>query len=1137
MRSCSLLLRLLGVTACLLFATSLLLAQSAAPILVTQAVDNAVTTRLPGNVHPLARAEFDRGEAPPDLPMKRMLLVLKRSSQQESALRSLIDDQQDKNSANYHQWLTPEEFGRRFGPSDQDVQVVTAWLQSQGFQVAQVTKGRSVIEFSGTAAQVQQAFHTAIHKFVVNGEEHWANASDPQIPAALSPVVAGVHTLHNFLKKPMHIFSPEGVKLPPRPQITGSDGSHALVPGDYAVIYNINPVYSQGIRGDGVIIAVVARSDIDVGDFFDFRNAFGLSSGFLMINANGPDPGILSFDEQAEATLDVSWSGAIAPNAAVNLIISASTNTTDGVDLSELYIIDNNAGDVMTESFGACEAAFTSTEAIEISQLAEQAAAQGITYMVSSGDTGSAGCDNLGETRATGPFSVNMLASPPFTVAVGGTMFNEHGQPGTYWNSTNNPADLHSAKSYIPENAWNETCTSGCPPFPPPLAAGGGGASSFFPKPNWQSGVAGIPNDGARDLPDVSLTAAGHDGYLLCLQRSCASGGAFLILGTSASAPAFAGIMALVDQKMGSPDAPQRQGLANYVLYRLAAAETLSQCNASKTTGLPASTCIFNDVTVGNNAVPGEVGYGTPSAKYQTSTGYDLATGLGSVNVSNLVSKWNSITFRPTTTTLGLDPVSIVHGQSAVANIAVAPNSGTGTPTGDVSLMANLGVFGEHFDTFSLNGGSVSLPTHLLPGGNNYQVHAHYAGDGTFAPSDSAPISVTVTPEPSTTAQTVLAFDPAGNPVPLNNITYGFIVYLRADVAGQSGFGTASGTVNFSDSAGDYVSGNPYALNVQGNTATPHGLSRFSPGSHALTAAYGGDASFNPSTSASSAFTVIQAPTQSTLQVSPTSGITSTTNVTLTVTIDTSGGGNAPDGTVTFFSGGTQLGTSGLNYRLPGGYVSGGQFVFAKGGATLTTQLPVGQDSITAQYNGDSDYTTSTSAAVVVNVQADFDFSASGSSLNVTRGGTGDITFTIAGHPGYNGTVTFSGASCSGLPRESTCSFNPTSVTGSGSTTLTIRTTAPHSAKVEHFDWWRTGSSGILAGIFLLGSVSKRRLLGRLLTIMVLAAFVTLVGCGGGGGGGGGNNDPGTPLGSYTVKVTAATGALTHSINLTLNVQ
>src|SRR5437899_2151335 len=228
-------------------------AQASVPRLLIQPVDENHLTVLNGNTHPMARAQFDRGAAPPNLPMDRMLLVLKRSPEQETALRKLLDDQQDKASPSYHKWLTPDEFGQQFGPSDQDIQVVTGWLQSHGFQVAQVAKGRAVIEFYGTAAQVQEAFHTAIHKFVVNGEDHWANANDPQIPAALTPVVAGVHTLHNFLKKPMHVLSSERTLLPPRPfpQITGRNGSHALVPGDYAVIYNINPVYSQGIRGDG----------------------------------------------------------------------------------------------------------------------------------------------------------------------------------------------------------------------------------------------------------------------------------------------------------------------------------------------------------------------------------------------------------------------------------------------------------------------------------------------------------------------------------------------------------------------------------------------------------------------------------------------------------------------------------------------------------------------------------------------------------------------------------------------------------------------------------------------------------------------------------------------------------------------
>src|SRR5207248_10819891 len=196
--------------------------------------------------------------------------------------------------------------------------------------------------------------------------------------------------------------------------------------------------------------------------------------------------------------------------------------------------------------------------------------------------------------------------------------------------------------------------------------------------------------------------------YLVCFEFSGEQNFIYLVGGTSASSPSFAGIMALVDQKMGS-----RQGQANYVLYRLAAAETLSQCNASNTTTLPAASCVFNDVTKGNNVVPGEIG-----TQYQSGVGYDLASGLGSVNVSNLVNNWNTVIFRPTSTTLNLSPTTnISHGQSVTVTASVTPNSGTGTPTGDVSLTAQTSRSGQTLVvSFSLTSGSMNLPTHLLPG-------------------------------------------------------------------------------------------------------------------------------------------------------------------------------------------------------------------------------------------------------------------------------------------------------------------------------------------------------------------------------------------------------------------------------------
>lgn len=623
-------------------------AVGAVPTVITSAVNNGQRITLAGNVHTLARPEFDRGAAPQDLAMNRMLLVLKRSPQQDAALAKLIADQQDENSPDYHRWLSPEEFGQQFGLSDGDLQKVTSWLAAQGFSIDEVSKGRTIIEFSGTAGQVQNAFGTAIHKFVVNGQEHWANVSNPQIPAALLPAVAGISSLHNFLAQPQVSASADRLSVDvsagsPRP-LLGSGGNQALAPGDYATIYNINPLYTAGITGTGTTIAIVGRTNINPQDVNSFRSVFGLPSNPPHIIVNGTNPGDLGGGEELEAVLDTSWSGAVAPNATIDLVVSATTNSTDGVFLSEEYIINNNLANVMSESFGDCEANYTQSSAAAISSMAQQAAAQGITVVVSAGDTGSAGCDNFNaETSATGPLSVNVLASTAYNTAVGGTQFNDNANPGQYWSSQNS-STLSSALSYIPEDVWNSNCV-GASCGSGSILAGGGGKSQFISKPSWQSGVTGIPNDGARDVPDVALTAAGHDPYLLCIDGSCTTSGQISfteVYGTSASAPSFAGIMALVNQKTGS-----RQGVANTRLYSLAASSNLTGCNGSNTSSLPPGTCVFHDVTVGTNAVPGESGYDTTSETYRASSGYDLASGLGSMNAANLVNNWGGVSAAP----------------------------------------------------------------------------------------------------------------------------------------------------------------------------------------------------------------------------------------------------------------------------------------------------------------------------------------------------------------------------------------------------------------------------------------------------------------------------------------------------------
>lgn len=1107
------------------------------PSLITQPVDDAQRVTLKGNVHPMARTEFDRGAALPDLAMDRMLLVLKRSPEQDAALGKLLDDQQDKHSPHYRKWLTPEQVGIQFGPSDVDIEKVTGWLGSQGFHDIHVSKGRTVIEFSGTAGQLQSALGTTIRKYVVAGQSHWANSNDPSIPAALSPVVAGVFTLHNFYKKPQsHLiqgqFTAKAVRQS-HPEFTSSRGAHALAPADYYTIYNFNPLGSGSSH-----IAITGRSNIDPQDPLYFHYWMYDQATNWDVVVNGPDPGDLGGGEELEADLDITWASVVAPSDWVTLVVSQSTVTTDGVDLSEQYIVDNNYADVMSESFGDCEANYTTTQAAGIASLAQQAAAQGITYVVAAGDSGSAGCDDPNkEKTAVHGLSVNMLASTPYTVAVGGTVFNENGHDSTYWNSTNASPTQESAISYIPEDVWNDSCRS-C--STPNIWAGGGGASTFFTKPSWQSGVTGIPNDGKRDLPDVSLTAAAHDPYLICLAGSCVPNAQgeisfYGVAGTSASTPAFAGMMALVANRAGT-----RLGAPNYVLYRLAAAENLAPCNASSSS-LPASTCVFNDVTVGNNAVPGETGYGTSSATYQSSKGYDLATGLGSVNVTNLINQWSTVTFSPTTTTLSVSPTSIVHGSAVNVSGTVTPNSGTGTATGTIWLTGQNGnIAGQDtIDMFSLGGaGAYSGGTHVLPGGT-YQVHAHYAGDQTYAPSDSGPaVQVNIQPEPTTITFSVSTKDGSGNFVPFTSGPYGTPVYYKAQLSWQSGYGVPSSYVLFWDNGS--ADATPY-VDSKGNATSP-ALTQINAGSHSITAGYYGDNSFSSSDDLTPInFTVTQLSTTTVLSSQQT-----TQSLLLTATVSANGSGIPATGTITFSSGGTVLGAVQLT---PGTTANG----VTQATATLDgSQLAAAQYSVTASYPGDANYMASTSPVVSLNLVADFSIDNRGfASQSVTAGQTAQYINDLGITPffGYTSTVT---VSCTVPAQAAACSINPNSyalASGPGIGTIAITTMAGSAAAVIPSVPWRCtplwsgeAAATILLGIAIIGPRRKRPLVVPAFCVLALLAGMAACGgsgsgSGGGGGGGGGGGTGGTPAGTYTVTVTGTAGSTTHTTTFTLIVQ
>jgi subtilase family serine protease len=468
---------------------------------ITTAIDGQNLTTLRGNVHPLANAEFDRGAAADAQALHRMLLLLKRSPEQETALQQLLNDQQDKSSGHYHGWLTPEQFGAQFGPSDADIQTVTQWLTSQGFNGITVSAGRTTIEFSGTAGMVRNAFHTEMRRYAINGQMHFANASDPGIPTALAPVVAGIVSLNNFpIQSHLHRLGTFQKSLKTgetRPLFTfpgcGGGNCYGVGPADFAKIYNSQPLLSGSpkIDGTGQGIAIVGESNIKVQDVSDFRTMFGLTpQNFSASNVivNGEDPGITSSEDESD--LDVQWSGAVAPGARIDFVTSASTETTPGINLSALYIVDHNLDAVMSESFGGCEKSIGTTFNQFLNALWEQASAQGITVVVATGDNGSAGCDNFNTAQtATQGLAVSGFASTPFNVAVGGTDFDQANRISTYWNTVPTLDSIKptpaSAKSYIPEIPWNDTCAqlgiSGCTAANiDGISAGSGGVSTLY---------------------------------------------------------------------------------------------------------------------------------------------------------------------------------------------------------------------------------------------------------------------------------------------------------------------------------------------------------------------------------------------------------------------------------------------------------------------------------------------------------------------------------------------------------------------------------------------------------------------------------------------------------------------------------
>jgi len=666
------------LVAALFVCSSLAVAEQPQQRRIVRPIDNRSVVRLEGTRAARARADLDRGPVAAAMPIEGMTIVFSRTPAEQAGLDQLLAEQQDQNSPNYHKWLTPEEFGDRFGLAEEDVKYVAGWLITEGFTVTEISRSRTWISFSGNAAQVEAAFRAPIHSFLVDGVMHYAPSTEAAVPDALSGVVAAVTGLNDFRprlhSRVRHV----------NPQLTSSlSGNHFLVPGDFGTIYNLpdyaNGVFQVGNDGSGQTIGVVAQTSGSTNgvaistvssDTFTFRSVSNLPAANLNLVAAGSATQFTS-SEAEEANLDVQWAGSIAPNAAIILAYSNNALTTS---LQYLVNQGGTAVPVISISFGDCEANFNSTDYATIEGYLSQANAQGQSVFAAAGDNGATDCDGTAQnpvTTATHGLAVDYPASSIYVTAIGGTEFTGDGAATVtngvasatqYWNgsSTTNDASA-SAFSYIPETTWNDTFSSNSNHN----VATGGGVSKQFSKPPWQMGNA-VPTDGRRDVPDMSLASSpNHDGFIICSQGECQTGyrrnsdQSFTVIGgTSAAVPTFAGIAALINQKLGG-----RQGNLNPKIYSLATS----------------SSWAFNDITTGDNKVVCTVGTTDCSSSpigFSAGTGYDLVTGWGSVDVTALLDALTNspnphFVLLPSSRNVSLNP-----GNSNVVAVSVTPKEG-----------------------------------------------------------------------------------------------------------------------------------------------------------------------------------------------------------------------------------------------------------------------------------------------------------------------------------------------------------------------------------------------------------------------------------------------------------------------------
>lgn len=741
------------IVGCTLVVLSLAAAAAVHPVArITMEISNTDRVPVQGTQSRFARAADDIGSVPTTRRLHDMAIVFRRSSAQQAALQALIAAQQDPSSSLYHRWLTPGEFAARFGVATADLTKVKQWLVQQGFSIEGVARSRNRVSFSGTAAQIKAAFGASLHYYRTGGRVHFAPSGPLSVPVALSPVVQTVTNLSDFRPRP-RIADMTSRRSRARPHFTSSQtGNHFLTPGDVATIYDITPAYNAGYNGAGQSIAVVGQSAIALSDIENFQRAAGLpiQDPTLMLVPNSGSPTVSTGDE-SESDLDIEYAGAIAPGAIIDYVYVGG-NSNDSVWDALVYAVQNRIAPIISVTYGLCETNLSAAQFSARNGILEQAAAQGQSVVAAAGDVGSTDC--YGEKGLTSAqqraLAVDFPASSQYVTGMGGTEFSAADTTAgnsSYWKPATNGDVVSSALSYIPEQVWNDDS----PSFG--MGAGGGGVSSLVARPAWQTGVPGIPSGGQRLVPDISLDASSlNAGYLYCssdssigISGSCSNGfrdsnDQYLTVtgGTSVAAPIFAGMLAIINDKLNSSG----QGVVNPILYSLAADP-----------GTYATA--FHDITNGGNqCAAGTTACSTAGeSDYPATVGYDEASGLGSVDFYNLLTAWPAAATPQSTAhiTLSAADATPAPGENDAITVTVSPDSGAGTPvpTGTLTIVVD-GV--TQSAPLTLSNGSASYDFSSTKLGS-HAIKVIYSGDATYVTARST-LTLTVTPRTFSVAST-----------------------------------------------------------------------------------------------------------------------------------------------------------------------------------------------------------------------------------------------------------------------------------------------------------------------------------------------------------------------------------------------